>query len=83
MPTVVGNLDLTAQSLGDNLTITLGDHLHAETELIVWWPSRVCPASVVIDGVEHTEYDHNFIKVNAPFKTLVATWDSTAGTQTN
>lgn len=83
VPTVFGSLDLTAQSLGSNLTITLGDHLHAETELIVWWPSRVCPASVVIDGVEHTEYDHNFIKVNAPFKTLVATWDSTAGTQTN
>ena len=75
VPTIFGNLDMEANGGSQSLTVTLGGNIHRETDIVVWWPSRVQPKSVIIDGVEQTHYDDNCIQIKMPFKTLVAIWD--------
>ena len=66
---------MEANGGSQSLTVTLGGNIHRETDIVVWWPSRVQPKSVIIDGVEQTHYDDNCIQIKMPFKTLVAIWD--------
>jgi hypothetical protein len=74
LPTAFGPLTMTADQNDKRLRVALGAGLRKDTALTVNWPSREKPARVTVDGKATTDYDANGIRLQKPFKELVAQW---------
>jgi len=74
LPTAYGTLAMQARQEGQRLTITLGKGLKADSALKVYWPNRQTPASVTVDGKPVRGFDAQGLRLQRPFKTLVAQW---------
>jgi hypothetical protein len=74
LPTAYGALSMSARQEGDRLRITLGPGLRKDTGLRVSWPNRKRPAQVIVDGKPMPDYDADGIRLDRPFKELVARW---------
>ena len=74
LPTAYGMLSMSARRQGDALRVTLAPGVRESTALRVSWPSRERPRSVLVDGREVTDYDAAGIRLERPFRELVARW---------
>jgi hypothetical protein len=74
LPTAFGELSLAARRDEDTLRITLAPTLNASTELAVSWPSRKRPKSVTVDGKERGDFGEEGMRLQKPFRELVARW---------
>jgi len=74
LPTAFGPLSMTAQQADNALRIQLGPTLNPATELEVSWPKRQRPRSVSVDGKPRTDFSDAGIRLQHPFRELVAQW---------
>ncbi|SEM09537.1 F5/8 type C domain-containing protein [Pseudoxanthomonas sp. GM95] len=74
LPTAYGTLAMQARQEGQRLTVTLGKELKARSALKVYWPNRMVPKSVTVDGKAVRDFDAQGLRLQRPFKTLVAQW---------
>jgi hypothetical protein len=72
LPVAYGELNMAARRQGDTLVVTLDKGIRPGTAVRVFWPGRVRPASVMIDGKPATSWDADGIRVDHPFHTLEA-----------
>jgi hypothetical protein len=76
LPTEYGLLTMTARREGSTLTVTLGDGIRKDSHLRVFWPGRMKPAKVMVDGKAVTDYTADGVRLEKPFKVLKAQWGS-------
>jgi hypothetical protein len=74
LPTAYGPLSMSARQQGDTLRVSLGPGLREGTAVRVSWPARERPRSVLVDGREAADYDAKGIRLERPFRELVAHW---------
>lgn len=74
LPTAYGRLQMQARRQGDEMRVTLGDGLRADTRVELKWPGRTAPKRVMVDGRTIRDFDAEGLRLKAPFKTLVAQW---------
>jgi hypothetical protein len=74
LPTAFGRLTMTARQNGDELRIVLGDGLFPDIPVQVFWPMRERPQQVWVDGVLRTDQTKDGLRVEKPFRELVAQW---------
>jgi hypothetical protein len=74
LPTAFGALSLSAQQDENTLRIQLGPTLSPATAVGVSWPKRIRPRSVTVDGKPHTDFGDKGIRLERPFRELVAQW---------
>jgi len=74
LPTAFGSLTMSAQQQGERLQLKLAPGLRKDTALTVMWPQRIKPARVLVDGRATADYDANGVRLDKPFKQLVAEW---------
>ena len=74
LPTAFGELSMSARQDESTLRITLGPTLNASTELAVNWPSRTRPKSVTVDGKARGDFGEEGMRLQKPFRELVAQW---------
>lgn len=74
LPTEYGLLTMTARRENATLTITLGDGIRKDSHLRVFWPGRMKPAKVTVDGKTVTDYTADGVRLEKPFKVLKAQW---------
>jgi hypothetical protein len=74
LTTAFGELSMSARQDDSTLRITLGPTLNASTELAVSWPSRTRPKSVTVDGKERGDFGEEGMRLQKPFRELVAQW---------
>jgi len=74
LPTAYGKLSMSAQQQGTTLRVALEPGLRKDAKLQVAWPTRVRPARVTIDGKARSDYTADGIRVERPFRELVAQW---------
>jgi hypothetical protein len=72
LPTAFGALTLSARREGAALTLALEGGLRPDTHLSVAWPERQRPVSVSVDGRPHTDFDAHGIRLEHPFREIVA-----------
>jgi hypothetical protein len=74
LPTEFGHLTFNARQEGSQLHIALGPGLRSDIAVQVSWPSRQRPVQVIVDGQERTGQTADGIRIERPFKELVARW---------
>jgi hypothetical protein len=74
MPTAYGPLTMTAKQIGDELHVVLGPGLFSDIPVQVVWPSRTKPKQVTVDGMVRTDQTDDGIRIERPFRELVAQW---------
>ncbi len=74
LPTAFGALSMTAQGDEHALKVQLGPTLNPTTALELSWPRRQRPRSVTVDGKPHGEFSDTGIRLQHPFRELVAQW---------
>jgi hypothetical protein len=74
LPTASGPLTMTARQDGSRLRVLLGPGLLDEIDVYVAWPSRQRPDKVWVDGQERSDQTADGIRLERPFKELVAEW---------
>jgi hypothetical protein len=74
LPTAYGHLTMSARQEGPWLRVVLGPGLRADTAVTVDWPSRQRPQQVWVDGQAHSDQTADGIRLERPFKDLVARW---------
>lgn len=74
LPTAYGPLTMTAQQSGSELRIVLGPGLYSDIPVYVAWPKRELPKKVLVDGQVRTNQTTNGIRIERPFRELVAEW---------
>jgi hypothetical protein len=67
-------LSMTAQQDDTALRIYLGPGLGWTTELIVSWHARQRPRSVTVDGRPRGDFGAQGLRLQRPFRDLVARW---------
>jgi hypothetical protein len=72
LPVAYGSLSMTARRKGSILRVTLGDGIRADTPMRVFWPDRVKPKVVTVDGRPAKAWDVDGVRLTKPFHTLVA-----------
>jgi hypothetical protein len=72
--TAYGHLTMSARQDGSWLRIVLGPGLLPSIPIQVTWPSHQRPQQVWVDGEERTQQTADGIRVDHPFKELVAHW---------
>ena len=72
LPVAYGSLSMTARRDGNRFTVTLGDGIRSDTPLRVYWPDRVRPSRVTVDGKPLRDWDADGVRLVKPFRTLVA-----------
>jgi hypothetical protein len=72
LPVAYGSLSMTARRKGKTFTVTLDKGIRADVALRVFWPDRVKPRKVTVDGRAAKGWDVDGIKLTRPFHTLVA-----------
>jgi len=65
---------MTARRENSTLTITLGEGIRKDSHLRVFWPGRMKPAKVTVDGKTVTDYTADGVRLEKPFKVLKAQW---------
>jgi F5/8 type C domain len=74
LPTAFGPLSFSAQQEDNELHVQLGATLNPATQLQVSWPRRTRPRSVTVDGKPRTDFSEEGIKLERPFRELIAQW---------
>lgn len=74
LPTAYGTLQMQARQRDGRLTVTLGTGLRKGTAVRVWWPSRIVPKDVRVDGRSVKAFDKEGVLLDGPFRTLEARW---------
>jgi hypothetical protein len=72
LPVAYGSLTMAARRDGKRFTVTLEKGIRAGTPVRVFWPDRVKPVKVVVDGKVVTGFDSDGVRVDKPFRTLIA-----------
>jgi hypothetical protein len=65
---------MRARQQGKTLRVNLGPGIRKDAALEVRWPDRTRPTSVTVDGRRLSGYDAGGVRLDKPFKELVATW---------
>jgi hypothetical protein len=74
LPIAYGTLSMTARQQDDALRVTLAPGVRDGTAVRVSWPQRERPRSVMVDGRAVSDYSADGIRLEQPFRELVATW---------
>ena len=74
LPTAFGELSMSAQQDESTLRIVLGPTLNPSTGVGVSWPTRKRPKSVTVDGKDHGDFGEEGMRLQKPFRELVARW---------
>jgi hypothetical protein len=74
LPTAYGHLTMTARQEGSELHVVLGPGLRPDIAVKVYWPARQKPKQVIVDGQARSEQTVDGIRLERPFKELVAQW---------
>ncbi|SEM50614.1 F5/8 type C domain-containing protein [Luteibacter sp. UNCMF331Sha3.1] len=72
LPVAYGTLTMTARRDGKTFTVTLDKGIAAGTAMRVFWPDRVKPVTVTVDGTAVTDWDADGVRLVKPFHRLVA-----------
>jgi len=74
LPTAFGALSMSARQEGSVMRVLLEPGLRPNAQLEVDWPARQRPATVTVDGHARTDYSADGIRLERPFRELVARW---------
>jgi hypothetical protein len=74
LPTAFGTLSMSARQEGRVMRVVLEPGLRADTSLQVNWPARQRPLAVTVDGRSRADYGADGIRLERPFRELVAQW---------
>lgn len=74
LPTAYGRLILKARREGDTLRVQLGQGLHDDAPIRLYWPGRTKPRQVEVDGRPAQAFDTEGIHLARPFREIVARW---------
>jgi hypothetical protein len=74
LPTAFGTLSMSARQEGTAMRVLLEPGLRNNTPLEVDWPGRQRPVAVTVDGQERVDYSADGIRLERPFRELVAHW---------
>ena len=74
LPTAFGELSMSAQQDESTLRIGLAPTLNPSTEVGVSWPTRKRPKSVTVDGKDRGDFGEEGMRLQKPFRELVARW---------
>jgi F5/8 type C domain len=74
LPTAFGELSMSAQQDESTLRIVLGPTLNPSAEVGVSWPMRKRPKSVTVDGKDRGDFGEEGMRLQKPFRELVARW---------
>jgi|HubBroStandDraft_4_1064222.scaffolds.fasta_scaffold15945_2 hypothetical protein len=74
LPTAFGELSMSAQQDESTLRIRLAPTLNPSTEVGVSWPTRKRPQSVTVDGKDRGDFGEEGMRLQKPFRELVARW---------
>jgi hypothetical protein len=72
LPVAYGMLSMTARRAGKTFTVTLDKGIRADAPVRVFWPDRVKPVKVTVDGRSMKDWDIDGIKLTRPFRSLTA-----------
>jgi hypothetical protein len=74
LPTAFGTLSMSARQEGTVMRVLLETGLRNNTPLEVDWPGRRRPVAVTVDGQGRVDYSADGIRLERPFRELVAHW---------
>jgi len=74
LPTAFGTLSMSARQEGPVMRVLLEPGLRENTPLEVDWPARRLPLAVTVDGRSRVDYSADGIRLERPFRELVARW---------
>jgi hypothetical protein len=74
LPTAFGPLSMTAQQDDSALRIHLGPSLSPTTQVVISWPTRQRPRSVLVDGKARSDFGDEGMRLQRPFRDLIAQW---------
>jgi len=74
LPTAFGTLSMSARQEGTVMRVLLETGLRNNTPLEVDWPARRRPVAVTVDGQGRVDYSADGIRLERPFRELVAHW---------
>jgi F5/8 type C domain len=74
LPTAFGTLSMSARQEGAVMRVLLEPGLRNDTPLEVDWPGRQRPVAVTVDGQGRLDYSADGIRLERPFRELVAHW---------
>ena len=74
LPTAFGTLSMSARQEGTVMRVLLETGLRNSTPLEVDWPGRRRPVAVTVDGRGRVDYSADGIRLERPFRELVAHW---------
>jgi hypothetical protein len=74
LPTAFGTLSMSARREGTVMRVLLEPGLRNNTPLEVDWPGRQRPVAVTVDGQGRVDYSADGIRLERPFRELVARW---------
>jgi len=74
LPTAYGLLTMTARQVGPELRVVLGSGLFPSIPVQVAWPTRERPKQVFVDGQPRSDQTADGIRVERPFRELLARW---------
>jgi hypothetical protein len=74
LPTAFGTLSMSARQEGTVMRVLLEPGLRNDAPLEVDWPGRQRPVTVTVDGQERVDYSADGIRLERPFRELVAHW---------
>jgi hypothetical protein len=74
LPTAYGPLTMTARQNDNELRILLGPGLYSDIPVQVSWPTRQRPEQVWVDGKLRSDQTADGIRIERPFRELVAQW---------
>lgn len=72
LPVAYGSLSMTARRDGNTLTVVLDSGIRNDTHIRVFWPDRVRPGKVIVDGHAAFDWNADGIELTKPFHTLEA-----------
>ncbi|TLY76848.1 MAG: discoidin domain-containing protein [Gammaproteobacteria bacterium] len=74
LPTAFGTLSVSARQEGAVMRVVLEPGLRDNAPLQVDWPARQRPLAVTVDGRSRLDYSAEGIRLERPFRELVAQW---------
>ena len=74
LPTAFGELSMSAEQDDSILRIRLAPTLSPSAEVAVSWPTRKHPKSVTVDGKARGDFGDEGMRLQKPFRELVAQW---------
>ena len=74
LPTAFGTLSMSARQEGPVMRLVLEPGLRNDAPLQVDWPARRRPLAVTVDGRSRADYSADGIRLEGPFRELVAQW---------